>query len=366
MSRLAESVLLCIMFVGWSVTGVGCVEVVPPNVDAGAVPPQVRFLAAGIADARAKFRCGQAIVTYYSISYKEWFLALQAANHVPPGVLGKDTDDVEIRTCYWHCRVPALATDIIDAGPTGAVLSRKQLVTSGDSVRRLTTQHYPGTKQPPTLQGVVLTQDTGLQNGLQKDDPLMDPRSYAFFLGARPLDQLLLDKREHASFQGEETLDASRCMKIQTTHGLETRTVYWIDVQHGFVVRRIERYSRVNGEDVLRMRQEALRLSESGGVWLPTAIESRLFLPKKLLPQYRDIPDWTTPFTGVCSLVTISRFSTELEPGLSSAFSLPWPRGTMVQDTVTGKNYVQGAEPRANGLKGDPQRQKTTRGGLTP
>ena len=349
MSRILTGPLLYIFLLASPAFGAGQAVNSTNDPATNTAPPEVRFVAAGISDARGKLRRAQADVYFYKVTYKE----LLRAEETQPAAPGQLDDKVEIQAAYWAYRDPDLAMDIRDIDPFGSLLREKQLLANTGSIRTLFTGYEPDAqgKPPvkPAVTGLVLPADQGMRNGLPDGDALMDPRSWAFFENTTPLDRLFLDKREHATFQGEDVIDRSRCMKIQLDPNPEERWLYWIDVEHGFVVRRQEVYTYVKGQAILSSKQEALRLSESGGVWLPTVIESRVFFPTAGLPGFPVAAGPSATMTGVFLIVTISGFRTDLESVPSTVFSLAWPPGTAIHDLVTGKNYITGSVPQRKG-----------------
>ncbi len=142
-------------------------------------------------------------------------------------------------------------------------------------------------------------------------------------------------------------------MKVEISDKI-LRTIYWIDTEHGFIVRRLEDYLQIAGKQVLSRELQVPRLQESNGIWMPALVESKSYwrLPKikrkqsdKPLPPSGVSPDRVEVSEDYVTLppritrVTISDFKAdcELPPGV---FDLEWPIGTQVQDNINQKNFV--------------------------
>lgn len=126
--------------------------------------------------------------------------------------------------------------------------------------------------------------------------------------------------------------------------------IFWIDVQHGYVLRRAETYMRMGGKLVLLSETTVPLLSVSKGIWLPAVSEEKLAVPleitKRSNPQksvqklggYR-VEGEILFLPAVVKRATITNFAANcnIPP---EVFSVSWPLHTAIQDLLTNKRFT--------------------------
>ena len=277
----------------------------------------------------------------------------------------------------------------------------EKIVSNANKVKALVlTSNAPEVLgKPPFLffQGRVAHTDEILTDGIWKDHKELDPRFLAYGNEGSFIDQIFLDPKNKVYYLGEETVEGSKCAKVeiqfppQPSQPFQT---YWIDLEHGYVLRRLVYSNGPSREQVAAEKAKALqsaaltseqrreieslsmdklrfvshqvtvpRLLESNGVWLPAIMESSnsIFLgsiaqkpdgsydasklpvvPAKLIVENGAI---LTP--PVLQHIAITSFlaGTDYNPE-PGTFDLHWPLETQVDDDMENKQfYVTGLSP---------------------
>jgi len=313
----------------------------------GGIPPAVRFVAAGIADARSKLRCARATVQHVQTTSKAVRDILRSVSQTFRLVGPIDSDDVQERRATWFLRGGELSMAVVpeqEASP-GSGLRSVRIVADEDRAQVL--YEYAGS-QARRL-GNVLAREELMPKGLWSEYEMLDPRYYAYCRGARPLDEALLDPALSASYEGDEVVDGSQCMKValRLGEGKSRKEEYWIDTDHGYIVRRYRKLLPFHGQSYVQCESSASKLVESKGVWLPGLFEETSFLHKTLLPEYKGT-DPTAMFVAGTKRAIVTEFQVDCEfpPGI---FEMQWPPGTRVHDQVEGTTVVVGKDAAEKG-----------------
>lgn len=300
------------------------------------VPANVRFVAAGIANAREQIRCVRAAVVYHESNPQEWLEAMRSAAKDKgvemPGLA------VERRlTAQWYHQNSRFAM-LIQPGSEDADTWRYQHLVVGDEHERYVQKldDKKGSKGGVYYLGSVSPLGTSLKNGRWEAWSFMDPRSYAYFYGKWPLDKLLLENNPPPVFKGEATVEGSRCMKIELSRSKDSRQIFWFDAEHGFLLRRMETYHQMNDKMILDEEMRVPEVVESNGVWLPATVEIKNFV--SLRGDSEKAQGVPKPFIFT-RRVTVSDFQADcaLPP---EVFTLSWPLGTNITDTISQKRLV--------------------------
>lgn len=327
------------------------------------VAPEVRFVAAGIANARQQLHCGQVTVTRTRVESKEIaaFMRLLTGEATETKV---DVNQETRETAQWRWQESKLSLLVnFDRFNPREIRRSERIVSDGRVATILTEYENPAHLEHGIYhRGTIAPAETVLKDGIYLFHAEFDPRFEAYYdhyniAGQKPLDELFLQSKPPAVFKGEETLEGSRCMKIEIMNfGLGAPqgapTHYWIDIEHGFLLRRQEEQSVVGqklGQKALNWEVRVPRLIENNGVWLPAEVErKRTFnfdADKLRANEKRRIPLESYKFEGRIAFfppnverITFSEFKADcdLPP---DAFILKWPVGTSVQDKFTQKTF---------------------------
>lgn len=212
---------------------------------------------------------------------------------------------------------------------------------------------------------------------------VFDPRYQAYFDPERGefLDQVFLNSKApatangqvvlgqyiiygQATYKGEEVVEGSRCAKIEimsygrgSPKGLST--FYWIDLEHDFLLRRMEKHDTIGdkiGRKVLKAEVVVPKLIESNGHWLPALIERRRIFNftargvrnEKNYPPGLTLESYT--FDGdlaslppIVERITITDFKAACDIP-AETFTMKWPKGTSVDDKINQRRFMAQAD----------------------
>lgn len=303
------------------------------------ISAEVRFVAAGIMDGRDQIKCGQAVVTHYQKTPKEFFDYLRLHSSTKEAARLPIGDEEKTQTAWWYYQNSKLSMFVEeDRTSPQEILLYQRIVTDAKNARILQAYKNPARKQRGVYYvGAIIPVETAIQNGLRQNSEFLDPRFYAYYYTLeRSLDQLFLDKSVSPSYKGEEVIEGSRCMKVEVWLSEDEQSIFWIDVEHGFLARREAEYVRVENKMQLSREVRVPSIVESNGVWLPAIVERKDFL-LSLQGRGRDKGAITPP--TILKRVTISDFKTHCEiPPM--AFILDWPLGTNVSDGLNNSRFL--------------------------
>lgn len=311
--------------------------VVPQNEN---IPSQIRFLAAGILDARGKFKSDQATIEYHEVLPSQWLYPKK-----PVGGEGKENpaaNRVTNRVAQWRIKDSNLAVFIkSDPNDVGGVLNYKRFVSDGRQIRQLFAYDDSKTKPGggPYYFGGVGAAEEGFRHGLLRTEENYDPRAYAFYTypGGKPLDEAILTNNPPAVFGGETTIEGSKCMRVDLPGGAFTYS-FWVDIEHGFIIRRREEHIKLAEKTILKRIVRTPQIIESKGKWLPAIVEQKNYFTAYPVTEPPGLPD-DAQVPYILRRVTISNFKAECD-SVPEAFILDWPLGTNLTDTLYQKQYV--------------------------
>lgn len=324
-----------------------------------ATTPKVRFAAIGMRDARERLVNIQALVTYHSerpkLYYERENMAMQnpllpispdeKARFAKAPVAARETTSVS----RFYYKDPSIFIEsMID--PKVSAIQRSRSVIINDH-RAFLLDHYDENKgQSQKLNdesgfynfGFIRPAKDVLTDGLVNNFHLSDPRFYAYFdnLWDKSIDEQLLLPESKAVYQGEELINGSRCMKIEVSFLQDAKIIYWLDVEHDFLLRRREERT-YKGEDMLREETVVPQVQESNGVWLPISVEIRQFLDL-VKSQPGQSPD-VDASKVVLLRTTFSEFKTNIDIP-DSTFVMKWPKGTNVRNQINQTGFVAGTD----------------------
>lgn len=320
--------------------------------------PEVRFVAEGIKKSRQQLQCAQATITHTQVLSKDFeTLEKSRAESLPlylqPSPLNKTVKSKETsETARWYYQKPKLSMMIETSDSSSRTPTRYERLTSDGReaklLQRVTRKSQDNDTQSNTINiGIISPPGSALFNGIWRPYSHLDPRTYMYYDGVEPLDKLLLKQNPPPVFKGEETITGSRCMKLQVQTAPDAQTLYVIDVDHGFIIRRIEDYIQSENKMVLLSSMEVPRLLESNGTWFPAIVEMKILWTAIMATgkahnfQVPPVDDVAVP--PVVKRLTISDFNANcnVPPEL---FTLDWPLGSRVEDKMTQKSFVVTAE----------------------
>ena len=315
--------------------------------------PEIRFIAAGIRAKRATRGPLQAVLTLeQTISREEMALTQAEPVRVSAG------DERWGYDARWYLDGDNMALVVTDrADPAGkAAQYWRRFVVSEDVVRRLDVHVLVRGDPASTVYRGVVASAGGIKNGVPQGWERYDLRSYAYFEDTTPLDEVLLDPRYHVTLEGEERCLGSSCYKVNVQwQDRRLATTYWIDQEHGLLIRRARLYAQMAGKRVLVRQVDVPDLIGGSGIWFPKVydVKTQFVIRETSLSSRRlsAIPrDRITVRDGVAYMPPGSmqmRVSSLVSsaPVPPEAFTLEWPVGTEVSDSITQSAFVVRAVP---------------------
>ena len=334
--------------------------------DTNSISAQVRFVAAGIQSGRQQFQNAEATITIESNTPRQYFDRQRSIAEGPNSPLTSSqkaqilkqlptSDQKSSRSAQYFYKSPSLYIKTHEDLKIPQILRSESVVVNAD--RTFVLREYDQQKGQSKKSddesgfysfGFIMPSADILNNGLVRDFEAFDPRSYAYFEypGGQPLDELLLRADRVPVYQGEDLIDGSRCMKVEISFAQDAKILYWIDIEHNFLLRRREERIFVGDELLLYNDTRVPRVQESHGLWLPAIVEKRQFLdPVKLDAGQSPEVD---PSKVVVTRVTISDFKANTEIP-ASTFVMKWPKGTNVRNQITQTGFVADGEQTDEG-----------------
>jgi hypothetical protein len=317
--------------------------------------PEVQFIAAGIENARQQLECAQATVTRYEYipqSYSELLkLYSKAPAKLPVG--SQETT----RTGQWYYQKGKLALSV-EADPKVPSKSRSTSFVVADGRASMLDKYDENLGKPTPVKkphdiyyfGQIAPAASTLKDGIWGSGmEYFDPRAYAHFQfpGGPALNQLLLDPKMSATVVGEETLYGSPCRKVQIWVGKNYEILFWIDVEHGFLLRQMEERAHMDGKILLDTQVTVPRVIESNGIWMPAIVEHRNFFPPPDKPEDAlKVPQKDV----LLKRTTITNFKTDCSIP-AKTFVMEWPEGTNVNNQITQERFTVGPKTENKSTK---------------
>jgi hypothetical protein len=312
---------------------------------------EIRFIAAGIENARSVVRCARANVSRYQLTPVEIFDDLRSSDPSSQGMNLPTATEEKVTTARWYFQRPRWLLTVETDAKDPSILRSQTLAVNGSQASIL--QEYDESGNHPkkaksddtryAMGAIVPAQDT-VKDGIgQAGFEYLDPRAYAYFLfpGGRTLEQVLLKSDPAAVIRGEEIIGNSRCTKIEVWLTRNRQGFLWIDVDHGFLLRRIEENIRRGDKMLLSRHVEVPQIVSSNDIWFPALVEERrlFYLQHVLNPQQELRP------VVILNRITITGFKTDCDlPG--DELSIRWPVGTRIQDTINQRQLIVAAVGR--------------------
>lgn len=304
------------------------------------VPPEIRFVAAGIENARQQLQCGQSAVTVYQFTPKEYFKTRQ-----PLGGQPSHQDREETTKSWWNYQAPkmSLSTRIDPASSDIMRYQRLVIDVAGDKSLQGYDDSAKNSRGGTYYMGSIMPHGQILKNGLAQEYEMNDPRYYAYYYGNLPLDKLFLKKTGIPMFdgmpspvyKGEASVEGSRCMMVEVRPSKDIRWIYWIDVEHGFLVRRQESYRQRGDRELMYMEVRVPRLVESNGSYLPALVEKKQFFVNAKGQNDNAVVNNRPLLTRV----SISDFKADCNIS-PEVFLMKWPVGTNITDVINQQKLV--------------------------
>ena len=291
---------------------------------------QIRFLAAGIKNARQKSWRAHAVVTFVTETSAEANKAFAAVfKQATPGTFPQ-TDVKTTARAWWNCNGSKLAVffqeENAEQSQALSATVFEKIVSDGEKAKTLTLFSNPAgddsSQRLRFFRGVIASADKSLDNGIWRFHQDMDPRYLAYnYDSSSFVDEILLDPSLKKLYLGQQVVEGSNCAGVEvqiTSDSAETSQegekalttgdvkfasnmfyTLWIDLEHDFILRKAITSSGGSREDLQMMKTHAPqnitpaqigalsiddirivtqkklapRLVESNGVWLPALVE---------------------------------------------------------------------------------------------
>lgn len=303
-----------------------------PNQGKNTIPVEVQFMAAGIRDARERAKCIQVEFTHTYYRSKEF---VQFQNSKEEGFpeqlrISRPVQAIETTNAgIVNYKRPQLSIEFNSYTNASKIVSNSLLYADGKEAKTLDRQTYTDLsgQSNSTLSGVRVMQNEVVYNGVWRLYSNSDPRTYTYYAGGRPLDTILLNPKAAPTFVGEQIVDGSRWMGVKLSESKTAHALLWIDVDHSFLLRKLSRYSSVNGKDVLTYEIDVPSLLESKDFWFPSTIETKQFWM-----DFGEISHVGSE-APIINRINVSTFKSDCNIP-SETFQLKWPVGTSVSDVV--------------------------------
>lgn len=113
------------------------------------------------------------------------------------------------------------------------------------------------------------------KHGIWETFEKADPRLPMFFIGSQNLlSDVILHSKANVSYEGEVTYDGSKCMRVNVTpESKMSKDEYWVDVDHGFIIRKVNSFRIADGVATKLLSLESSGLLESSGFWIPSVVD---------------------------------------------------------------------------------------------
>lgn len=330
---------------------------------AGKLVSPIQFVASGISDSRQRLSCAQANMTYYKFMPKRVFDAFRSFPGLPSSLKIPDSDQEKTLKIQWFLRKDQSSL-LVEADPSASEIwkSERLVVNSkGGTMLREFLNSRTSSKATSYYSGGFAPVENIMQYGLWKGEEQYDPRVYAYYAypGMQPLDELLLQNPSPAISKGESSVEGARCMKIELPRPNGTYWLIWVDLDHSFLLRRVEAYQTRRGRTTMYSQVRVLRIQGSNGIWFPKVVERKRFLQRPI-GQVSSTSVGKDP-NVILERVTVSDFKANCDIP-DSAFVVKWPVGANVVDTVNQKKMIAKSEGLVEN-RPEPKADEDTSGG---
>ena len=298
---------------------------------------EVRYIAAGINNARHQVECGQLSANYYQFTPKESMVKFDSQGKISAveGAVDKERID-KISLEYDKTR---LHTKILYQGYNSSPSRVENLVVQQGKAQFFSEYKYIGQNRADSVrifrEGVIALSDDILEDGFWRNHQYWDPRAYVYAVGTMPLDKFFLNSVPAVTFAGTDTWRGSRCMKLKRNTGEDSYLVYWIDVEHSFLLRRIESYLREGNENLLGGEMQVPRLIESNSTWFPAEIEVKTYWNVTGVVPDKGNGSARRP---IIRRLTVENLQTKCDFPIGT-FDFDWPLNTLISDEIQQKTF---------------------------
>lgn len=288
---------------------------------------QLKYISAGMNSTYEFMSSAKAKVSVYQLTPKGAFgnISNIETNYVGTWAVNKNLTSVSIN-------IMDSKKKLINSSKR-AKISAERLFSDGivaNSLRTTITSDGNTTPQQTRYDGVIQPSISVLSSvGVWQAFEDADPRNLLFFNGGtRLISSVILDPQASVQVQGEDDYEGSRCMKIQVipkdTTGYD---LYWIDVDHGFITRKVSVYR--GNMKVIELNSSGLL--ESNGVWIPASLEL------KVGPALDDPSS-----IQVVRNLSFSEFQAGPNIDLGE-LKFQWPISTVINDIINQKTLIVAA-----------------------
>lgn len=302
-------------------------EAKSPVFDASSNNQQLKYISAGMNNSYELMSTARATVSYHQLT--------------PKGIFGDNNAREDVYNELWAVNGNSTSVSINFPENGKDIHAMTQLLFSSGGIAKnlygTTKKSKDGKSNVIEYKGVIQSSSSVLSSlGMWRAFEDADPRNILFSNGGpRLFSSIILDPRASAQVQGEDNYNGSHCVKIritpQNTRGYD---MYWIDEDHGFIIRKVNSFRENKGNLVKVIELNSADLLESNGSWIPSFSEFRMG------PSLDTI--------GSIQIIRRLRYS-EFRTGSSAepdVMEFKWPVGTVINDIVNQKTLVSTAVKR--------------------
>jgi len=159
---------------------------------------------------------------------------------------------------------------------------------------------------------------------------MKDPRYYGYFRGDKFLGELLALSRPTTKILRTEEFDGAKCVVIEVQRTPGRRSIMWIDMEHGFMIRKALECEYLGNRERTLEDFAVHSIVGGEGKWLPSKVSTRVTF------WNRETGD---NLGSATIAVTVNRIviGNEVPP---SIFDISFPLGTIVSDRFREKEFI--------------------------
>ena len=304
--------------------------------------PMIRFISAGLKNASEKLTCMQLKLTYKFEPTKFSDTLENAAKAKDPSAPSQKISKMQVLWAMNSSNLyekketfhdtdketPSNTKTLWVVGGVAYILSTDRIENNSTNLDR---QINNGTI---TYSSSVLT-----EAGLWKTNIELDPRFLLFGMYSPSLADNLLQVSSNSVFMGYETIGENKCAKVETHSSENSKDIYWIDINHGFVIIKRESFLKIAGRMVLYGVIQADNLTHYDTIWLPSSIHVKIYQPEATgdTVDKKDKSPVSKKPDGVIKPPTFEHtyIIKNVIPGCQAILPITWPLGTVVSDDRT-------------------------------
>ena len=247
---------------------------------------------------------------------------------------GGGIEATEAWTYFWYIDSPNLFLSMAPGNPKlvgGKRLSRHVMVRNGDKFMAWREYRFPDDpKRSPLLTGVYGPAQEFMEEELPKSESMKDPRYYGYFRGDKFLGELLALSQPTTKILRTEEFDGAKCVVIEVQRTPGRRSIMWIDMEHGFMIRKALECEYLGNRERTLEDFAVHSIVGGEGKWLPSKVSTRVTF------WNRETGD---NLGSATIAVTVNRIviGNEVPP---SIFDISFPLGTIVSDRFREKEFI--------------------------